>query len=195
MTNFSIFEAKSRPYWVQEGISECGETGCAEGPAGAWSAQSGAETRVLALVGPWQYQSVGGRVVPGIAPLPGTHPRTHPGYYPSPPHPVRAMHRTGASAVTGVLESTKEILGVEYALGRPRARHGCVGLQPPPYAMALRPAPWRLHLTYTQYFSVFLSISQCSRILGSSIQYSVSSIQYPRPRSQISQILDIYKIF
>ena len=73
-------------------------------------------TLVLVLVGPWQYQS-GSWVVPGIVPSPVptqySPPRVH--HLPT-ARLVPAMHRTGASAVTGRLGSTKEILGVDNAL-------------------------------------------------------------------------------
>ena len=61
-----------------------------------------------------------------------------------------------------VLDLTKEILGVDNARvhgGPVRARHGCVGHCPPPYAMALRPLPARLldlRVSQSQYISVYL---------------------------------------
>ena len=72
-------------------------------------------TRAGLLVGPWQYQCAGNWVLGGWlgSTLPWYPPsRTTPG---TQPMPVQAMHRTGASAVTARLRSTKEILGVEYA--------------------------------------------------------------------------------
>ena len=67
MTNFKIFNPESRLIWLQEGIAECEEPGCAEGLGEAWSARVDADTPVWAWVGPWQYQSaswVHGWVVP-----------------------------------------------------------------------------------------------------------------------------------
>ena len=73
------------------------------------------------------------------------------------PGPLGHAHMT-------VLDYPKEILGVEYAqdttgtVRPPQA--GTVSALPPPYAPAVA-LPLRLHasiLTYSQYFSVFLSI-------------------------------------
>ena len=67
------------------------EPWCAEGLGQAWSAMVDAQTRVMALIGPWQYQCsrealYGSWVVPGIPPLPVPTHRTNPGYT-LPPHP------------------------------------------------------------------------------------------------------------
>ena len=79
-----------------------------------------------------------------------------------------------------VLGHPKEILGVEYAQVSVRARRGCVGLQPPPYASALRPLPGRLLsdiLSISQYFSVYLRFTDISG--------------YGYLRLRISQVTDI----
>ena len=70
--------AESRPIWLQEALAPREEDRCAEGPGGAWSACLDACHRVLAWVGPWQYQCMvhGGYYPPLVPTLP------HPGYSP-----------------------------------------------------------------------------------------------------------------
>ena len=41
LTNFRILYPESRLYWLQEGYLSARSLGCAEGPAGAWSAPGG----------------------------------------------------------------------------------------------------------------------------------------------------------
>ena len=129
----------------------------------AWSALVDAEPLLQARVGPWQYQSEGSTQLGGCRlgttryttlPVP-TH-RTAPLYRTPVPHPW-------ATPLTATLGSPKEILGVDNAhhgyWGR-SGHAGAVSALRPPYAPALRPAPWRLHSRIPQYSSVFLSISQ-----------------------------------
>ena len=59
MTNFKILVLESRLYWSWEGIAECEELGCAEGPARAWSDPADADNACKLMVGPWQYQCSG----------------------------------------------------------------------------------------------------------------------------------------
>ena len=69
-------------------------------------------TRVLALVGPWQYQSTGWGSTGWVLPLPSTHPvPTHP-VYPSRYPPARTRYPCTSTTPTRTLASTKEILGV-----------------------------------------------------------------------------------
>ena len=112
------------------------------------------------------------------------HLPTHPACTPPrvlPLHRTPAAHRTLRCSQdhTAVSRSTKEILGVRYTTGRPQARHGCVGLLPPPYAMALRPAPvrlLRLILSISQYFSVFSSDPSMLRSQYAQIPVSQSPV-------------------
>ena len=89
---------ESRPYWLQGGIRECEEPGCAERPDGPRSALVDADTAFLALVGPCQYQYTDtGWVLPlpdtgWVLPLP--YP---PGYRPL---TVTAMHEYTGPRVT-----------------------------------------------------------------------------------------------
>ena len=95
MTNFRIFEVKSRPYWLQEGISECEESRCAEGLREPWSAWVDADTPVRALVGPWQYQCSRqdhGWVQYPVYHPPGTHLARTAWVLPSARHPHYARH-------------------------------------------------------------------------------------------------------
>ena len=100
-----------------------GASWCAEGPAGAWSASWWAQTRGQAVVGPWQYQcslhrlgSTPPRYPPGI-PLPCTHPARTP-YCRTCTTP--RTNGVAAHALTAVLGTTKEILGVDNA----QVQHG-----------------------------------------------------------------------
>ena len=162
MTNFRIIYPESRLYWVQEGYIEgrrakvCGGARraleCLGVPEYPWSGTGWA--LAIPIMGA---REGGGGVVPGMHP-PGTHPAApHPGYYPA----DRSAHYTSTVHATAGLRSTKEILGVRYALGSVRARRCCVGHCPPPYAPALRPLPGacsELNLSESQYISVYLSI-------------------------------------
>ena len=98
MTNFSIFKAESRLYWVQEGYLSARSQGCAEGPGGAWSGPGGRRTVVWVLVGPGNTNVamlggywVGGGVVPTQYPVYPTR-RT-------PLYRTHAVHHAASSAV------------------------------------------------------------------------------------------------
>ena len=106
---------ESRHIGVWRQVSECEEPRCAEGPGRPWSALADADSAVYDWLGPGNtnIQLYGDRLgTTRYTTPPGTQPMHHPGY---PPVPVRAMHSTGASAVTAVYGSTKEILGVNNA--------------------------------------------------------------------------------
>ena len=103
-----------------------------------------------------------GWVLPGIPPSQYPPSCTHPWYYPSPPPPTSARVVVGTSADTRI----------SLDQGDPRGRKRTPGTltQPattggwfPSAAVPSSPAPVRLLLLNSQYFSVFLSISQdCS---------------------------------
>ena len=120
---------------VQGGISECGEPRCAEGlrrrPGVPWRAQKRGSCRWL---GPGNTNVARRWVGTGIAPSqypPSTHPpSTPPCTHPCTPLPGPPVLQCGLDG-TVILESTKEILGVDNALvplGSPR----------PPYASCSR---------------------------------------------------------
>ena len=103
---------------------------------------------------------VPGGWVPGIAP--SQHPTTAPPrVLPLPTAPLYRMSGTWVlTCRTCSLAGPKEILGVDNAPsvhGYIRGHAGAVSALPPPYAPALRPAPWRLGGTKPQYISVYLS--------------------------------------
>ena len=125
---------------------------------GGRSALVDAEPLGSVLVGPWQYQCS------RLGQYPVYHPPSTPA--PTPVHPT-AWYTPAARTVTSehvpgtaVLASTKEILGVDNALGVPRHAMACVWHCQPPYGHGSTAAPWRLVLTILRYISVFLSISQ-----------------------------------
>ena len=129
---------------------------CGGGQEGLRSAMVGADTWVLLLVGPWQYQWCtweGAGWVPGIAP-------TQPPVYPNPGYPptARMLPPTSTSrlARTGGLRSTKEILGVDNAVlvhrGTPWLCRHCRHLTPWLYG----PSPG----AYSPVYLSILSISQ-----------------------------------
>ena len=75
---------ESRPIWLQRAYLSAGSPGVRKGQTWPWSARVGADSRYMALVGPWQYQCTGIRTG-GYYPLPGYPPyRTTPGT--TPPH-------------------------------------------------------------------------------------------------------------
>ena len=150
------------------------------------------------LVGSWQYQCSrlarypAGGVAGWVLPLPPTR-YTHP-TAPRDRSPARSPHRhcrclwAAGLLATALLGSTKEILGVEYAQTQPGTlvhaeavvRAGCP-VHRTPQLGSLAPT-----LSYSQYFSVYLSISQILSISQyiSDSQYfsvflSISQISYP----------------
>ena len=107
---------ESRPIGSRRRYVECEEPWCAEGPGGAWSAMVDAERASWPVVGPWQYQSSPLGSTPPLYP-PGSTLPTHPGYSPAADVLVSGMvHTPLGHARTAVLDSPKEILGVNNAL-------------------------------------------------------------------------------
>ena len=139
---------------------------CGRGHAGPWSAWRTQKRGPGARLGPGNTNVLlegAGRVLYRV--LPPSHHPVYPSPVPTWPAPhlsVRAMHRTGASAMTAVLWSTKEILGVEYAHhGSGHASGLCLALPATLRPAALRPlcacsSPFYHILSISQYFSVFL---------------------------------------
>ena len=173
MTNFRIYIPKSRPYWSQRAISTGAGAGCAEGRCSRPGVPGDTVTHCLGEglgpgnTNPWT--GGWGGVVPGIATLPVPTYRTTPG--------THRDHRTGAP------ECTNTRFEVDQGDPRGGILHGYIrghamAVSPlaPPYAIALRPAPWRLLEDInliSQYISVYLSYisvfqDSCSQVFQDS---------------------------
>ena len=180
MTNFKIYSLESRLYWSWGGYGGTLGTPGPEGPphtqlSGHLAADTtdpsqampreahksrlqgrlrGLDVRGMAYTGPWGSTRY------------STHPAPTRYTLPALPSSRTPSGRSREPAVTGVagpeehahmtvLRPSKEILGVWKHRGHAEA----VSPLAPPDASALRPAPWRLLLGHSQYFSVYLSIS------------------------------------
>ena len=117
-------------------------------PAGAWA---GCEA------GPGLAWMPGSWVVHRYSTLPvPTQPYPNP-VLPLPTHPAHAPPETPN---TCAYSSFRTVQGDPRGVRTPRARRGCVGLQPPPHASALRPAPQRLLQDPQVYLRYISGISQ-----------------------------------
>ena len=178
--------------------TECEEPRCAEGqeswpgvpgwtqitPAGGWLGPGNTNVR-------WE----GGWV--GSTPPPYPPSYTGPGSTQPPAPDQCTVWASRGPPVTCTYDRFKTSVGdprVEYAQVYSGHAEGCVCHWQPPYALCSSALPWRLVSSISQYFSVFLSISQIAEPSISQIaEPSISQIA--EPRSQYTQILVYLRLF
>ena len=145
---------------------------CGRAPWEPWSARVDAEARFWHWLGPGNTNKGSSEPVHRLGSTPPHPPRVHPPptapWY-ALPHARTAPHcgapGAGWSARTRSLGRPKEILGVDNAHSRLSRTEGTLRLRAGPAARPaarLSLAPSAPTLRYSQYFSVFLSISQYS---------------------------------